>query len=62
MAEQRVNAAGETVEYNENTDRWEPVRGEESKQTAETSNPVPTKDETLVEEGEKTPRRAKADK
>lgn len=28
MAEQRVNAAGETVEFNEESQRWEPVKGD----------------------------------
>lgn len=28
MTEQRTNAAGETVEYNKDTDRWEPVKNE----------------------------------
>lgn len=32
MAEQRVNAQGETVEFNEDSQRWEPVKEVETEQ------------------------------
>jgi hypothetical protein len=31
MTEQRVNAQGETVEFNEDSQRWEPVNNDEAK-------------------------------
>ncbi len=60
---QRVNAQGEVVEFNENSGRWESVKEEredtKTEQTVETSNPAP-EGETVVREGESTPRRARA--
>lgn len=43
MAEQRVNAAGETVELNEETDRWEPVKSEKAEPLT-----VRVEDETIA--------------
>lgn len=48
MAEQRVNAAGEIVELNEDTDRWEPVKDEKS-------HPAPVKEEDPVAEVPEAP-------
>lgn len=63
MAEQRTNGLGQTVEFNEKSGRWEPVKTQtnhvESTDTPEeTSAPVPTDQETVVEEGDAPQRRA----
>lgn len=57
MAEQRVNADGKVVEFDEKSGRWLPVK-EEVKET-ESNDPAPTTEDTLVDEGETTPRRAR---
>lgn len=61
MAEQRVNANGQTVEFNEKTDRWEPVKADSKpeEKTEDTSTPVPTEDEKLVMDEEVPPRRTR---
>lgn len=60
MTQYRTNAAGEQVRYDKNTDRWVPVKHREKKDTAETSQPAP-EGETVVSEGDTTPRRARDD-
>lgn len=62
MAEQRVNGLGQTVEFNEDSGRWEPVKGEtkhvESTETPdETHAQTPTEEETVEGNDETTPRR-----
>lgn len=56
--EQRVNAAGETVEFNENSQRWEPVKETESQETEAVApkapaKPVRVEDETTEVEAPK---------
>lgn len=50
MAEQRQNGRGETVEFNEDTQRWEPVDSEKEETTAP-ENPVPAEGEVLEDKG-----------
>ena len=49
MAEQRVNAAGQVVEFNENSQRWEPVKedvkSEEKEQEETATDETESKDE-----------------
>lgn len=62
---QRVNAAGQVVEYDKSTQRWVPVKESEpdatpvEETTTDSNAPAPEEDETLVEEGDTTPRRAR---
>jgi hypothetical protein len=60
MAETRTNAAGETVEYNEDTDRWEPVDSEKDDEGVEGDSLAP-EGETVVKEGNAPERRAPED-
>lgn len=73
-AEQRTNANGETVEFNEATGRWDKVVGEAgedapvagdgsdaegvSTREAGTGDPAGKEGETLKSEGSSTPRKA----
>lgn len=41
MTEQRVNAAGETVEFNEESQRWEPVNGEAAPERVRVEDETP---------------------
>lgn len=72
MAEQRTNGLGQTVEFDENTGRWSKVVKQESDAKVEetkeegvtteeagTGDPVPSEDETLVDEGAAPQRRAR---
>ena len=73
MAEQRVNALGQTVEFNENTGRWDkvvddkksedkPVEDKSEGVTTEeagTGDPAPGADETMVDEGAAPQRRVR---
>lgn len=55
MAENRVNAKGETVEFNEESQRWEPVDGKTEPQRVrvEDETPgVPDNDEPTGEDNE----------
>lgn len=73
MAEQRKNALGQTVEFNENTGRWDkvvddkksedkPVEDKSEGVTTEesgTGDPAPGADETMVDEGAAPQRRVR---
>lgn len=61
MAETRVNGLGQVVEFNPATQRWVPVKEDSSSEPDESAveQPVPTDEETVVDEGETTPRRAR---
>ena len=52
MAEQRVNAAGQTVEFNEDSQRWEPVKEDvKSDESVVTSSDVAGGDDSTEDEG-----------
>ena len=73
MAEQRVNALGQTVEFNENTGRWDKVVDDKKSEDksvedksegvtteeAGTGDPAPGADETMVDEGAAPQRRVR---
>lgn len=77
-AEQRTNASGETVEFNEATGRWDKVVGEAkepapatgagsdaegvSTREAGTGDPAGKDGETVTSEGAATPRKASTKK
>lgn len=61
MTQYAQNAQGEKTRFDEEQDRWVPVQSRKKAESKETSQPAPEGD-TVVNEGNTTPRRARDDK